>query len=174
MFAVLTSHFEMQKKSACHVYAAALDLLHRYLLLPSLVTSRLRVLSSAVVLRIGPASPCQQLVSYLKTYDSVPWLLLFFIIYTMCPTQSRVAQFWKPRCNSIHIKAANLSASPSPKSSIFTARPPWAYLLLSCLLPHKKLQHFYSATCGEVADLIYKLSLVFPFSVSADYLAVSS
>lgn len=136
--------------------------------------SHLSVLSSAVVLRIGPAPPCQRLVSYLKRYDSVPCLLLFFIIYTMCPTQSRVTQFWRPRCNSINIKAANLSASPSPKSSIFTARPPWANLLLSCLLPHKKPQHFYRATCRELTDLIYKLSLVFPFSVSADSLAVSS
>lgn len=43
-------------------------------------------------------------------------LLLFFIIYTMCPTQSHIIQLWKPWCNSIHIKAACLSAAPSPKN----------------------------------------------------------
>lgn len=133
-----------------------------------------RVLSSASVLRIGPASPRQQLAPNLKTRHSVTRLLLFFIIYTTCPTQTRVTQFWKPQCNSLHIKAASLSASPSPKSSIFTARPPWAYLLLSCLLPHKKPQRFCRATCRELTDLIYKLSFISPFSVSADYLAVTS
>lgn len=163
MSTVLISHFEMQKKSACRVCSSSWRPAP-YLLLPSLVTSLVRVLSSAAVLRIGPASPCQQLVSYLKTYDSVPCLLLFLVIYTMCLTQSRVTQFWKPRCNSIHIKAVSLSASPSPKSSLVTARPPWTYLLLSCLLPHKKTQHFYHATCRELTDLIYKLPFVFPFS----------
>lgn len=133
-----------------------------YLLLPSLVTSLFWVLSSAAVLRTGPASPCQQLISNLKTYDSVR-LLLFFIIYIMCPTQSCATQFWKPQCNSIHIKSASLSASPSPKSSIFTARPPWAYLLPSCLLSHKKPQHCCHGTCKELTDSIYKLSVVFSF-----------
>lgn len=129
--------------------------------------------SSAAVLRISPASPCQQLVSYLKTHGSV-WCLLFFIIYTTCPTQSCVTWFWKPWCNSIHIKASSLSASPSPKTSVFTAQHPWAYLRLSCLLPRKKPQHFYHTTCREITDLIYKWSSIFPFSVFADYLAVFS
>lgn len=134
-----------------------------YLLLSSLVTSLFWVCSSEAVLRIGPACPCQQLISYLRTHDSVLCLLLFFIIYTVCPTQSRATQFWKSQCNSIHIKSASLSASPSPKSSIFTDRPPWAYLLPSCLLSHKKTQHCYHGTFKELTDLRYKLSIVFPF-----------
>lgn len=161
MATVLISYFEMQKTSACHVCVTPPDLLHCISFSPSFFTSVFWVLSSAAVLRIGPAFPCQQLISYLKTYDSVRCLLLFFIIYTVCPTQNRATQFWKLQCNSIHIKSASLSASPSPKSSIFTDWPPWAYLLPSCLLSHKNPQHCCRGTFKELTDLIYKLSAPF-------------
>lgn len=104
-------------------------------------------------------------------------LLLFFIIYTMCPTQSHIIQLWKPWCNSIHIKAACLSAAPSPKNlHIYcpTSLSRSATSLPSATWRKKKKnqKHFCHATCRELTDLIHKFSLVFPFSLPADFLSL--